>query len=104
MTDEERIVAAWDKAQLAFRAMLTAGVYGDPKAPETRAYTEAERALDWELLQARWERSKAEMDVLISRNRHHGEFDGCDCYHINRQALEESMREGDHFAYPESAR
>ena len=40
------IRGAWGDAQSAFHAMIEAGVYSDPNAPETRAYVEAERALD----------------------------------------------------------
>ena len=55
MTTKDDIVEAWDKAQTAFKAMIDAGTYGDPNAPETQAYTEAEREVDHRLAEARWE-------------------------------------------------
>ena len=54
MTTKDDIVEAWDKAQTAFKAMIDAGTYGDPNAPETQAYTEAEREVDHRLAEARW--------------------------------------------------
>jgi hypothetical protein len=55
----DRIKAAWQEAQEAFHAMLDANVYGDPAAPETRAYVTAERHLDNLLADAQHEAARA---------------------------------------------
>jgi hypothetical protein len=60
-----RIHAAWQEAQEAFRLMLDAKVYGDPAAPETRAYVTAERHLEMLLEDAQFAEAQAQMDRLI---------------------------------------
>jgi hypothetical protein len=52
---KDHIEKAWDAAQVAFRAMLDAGVYQYEDHPLTRAYVSAERYLDLLLDAARAE-------------------------------------------------
>lgn len=66
MTTADRLREAHDEAQALFHAMLVSNAYGDPDAPETRRYVEAERHVDTILEYAQWERAKAEMDALIA--------------------------------------
>lgn len=61
-----RLQAAHREAQRAFGDMIAANAYGDPEAPETRRYIEAERHVDTILEYAQWERAKAELDALIA--------------------------------------
>lgn len=65
---------AW--AQRRFHEMLEAGVYGDPNAPETLDYIEAERRVDDMLRDAQWEQARDGLDLAL----------------------------GDHFVYPVAAR
>jgi hypothetical protein len=69
-TDEARIEAAWQEAQECFRAMLQAKVYGDPNAPETRAYNTAERHLDNLLADAQFARAQAALEDAIAGDHH----------------------------------
>jgi hypothetical protein len=66
----DRIKAAWDEAQEAFHAMLEAKVYGDPNAPETRAYNTAERHLDNLLADAQFARAQAALEDAIAGDHH----------------------------------
>lgn len=75
--DTTAIEQANAEAQRAFRAMLEARAVADPDAPETRAYTAAERRLDYLIAEARWEQAKSELDELIAAD------------------------EGNHFAWPD---
>jgi hypothetical protein len=52
------------RTQRRFRTMVQTQAYADPTAPETRLYTQAERLVDRLLEDARWERTKAELDML----------------------------------------
>lgn len=90
---KERIAAAWDRAQVAFKAMLDAGVWGEPDAPETAAYTAAERELDRELAEARW---AARNPQPVSTHD-----PDCDCHYINRDvsgviSFDPDLALGDH--------
>jgi hypothetical protein len=62
----DRIKAAWNEAQEAFHDMLDANVYGDPNAPETRAYVTAERHLDNLLADAQFAEVQAQLDAALS--------------------------------------
>lgn len=53
-------------AQGCFRAMLDAGTYSDPNAPETKAYIAAERAIDELLVDLQGHRAFAETDAVMS--------------------------------------
>jgi hypothetical protein len=66
----DRIKAAWNEAQEAFHAMLDANVYGDPNAPETRAYNTAERHLDNLLADAQFARAQAALEDAIAGDHH----------------------------------
>lgn len=70
MDTEARIEAAWQEAQQAFRAMLDAKVYGDPNAPETRAYSTAERHLDNLLADAQFAEVQAQLENAIAGDHH----------------------------------
>lgn len=87
------IQAAYDRAQFAFRAMLAARSYADPRAPETEAYVAAERELDHLLLGAQFAASQAALDELhrgdhmVRTDRHDpSSLDACDCLYLNRPA------------------
>lgn len=66
MTTTDRLREANAEAQALFHAMLDANAYGDPDAPETRRYVEAERHVDTILEYAQWERAKAQLDALTA--------------------------------------
>jgi hypothetical protein len=66
----DRIKAAWDEAQEAFHAMLSANVYGDPNAPETRAYVTAERHLDNLLADAQFAEVQAQLQNALAGDHH----------------------------------
>lgn len=68
MDTATRLVRANDAAQAAFHDMLTEGVFPDPEHPLTRRYVAAERLVDSILVDAQWERSKAELDVAIAEH------------------------------------
>jgi len=52
MIDNDALLAeANEYSQRCFRAMLNAKAYGDPNAPETRAYVLSERIMDMLLQQ-----------------------------------------------------
>lgn len=74
-----RLYEAGTVAQHAFHEMLEARCYSDPDDPRTRAYVAAERLVDELLVEAQWEKAKAELDRL--------------------QAIDiEELAKGDHFA------
>lgn len=64
MDTATRLHEAHEAAQIAFRAMLNARAYSDPGHPLTRAYVAAERLVDSILVDAQWEKARAEMDRL----------------------------------------
>lgn len=64
MTTEQRLAAAHTAAQRAFGAMMRTRSFSDPDAPETKAYVAAERLVDSILVDAQWEKAKAELDRL----------------------------------------
>ena len=61
-----RLAYANELAQLAFHEMLVNKTFSDPDATETLLYVAAERAVDELLVDAQWEKAKAELDRLQS--------------------------------------
>ena len=74
-----RLFEAHTAAQHRFHEMLVAGCYSDPDDPRTKAYVAAERLVDSILVDAQWEKAKAELDRL-------------------QMADIEELARGDHFA------
>lgn len=66
MADTEVLEQANTETQRRFRAMVEAGVYGDPNHPLTLAYVRAERQQDSVIKNAQWEAAKSAMDALQS--------------------------------------
>lgn len=85
-----RIHAAWQEAQEAFHLMLDANVYGDPTAPETRAYLTAERHLDNLLEDARFAESQAQLERALEARP------ACDHHGWDHVAPDPSLALGDH--------
>lgn len=68
MVDPSILERAHARAQRRLRAMVVADVYADPEAPETRLYVQSERLVDSLLIEATWEKRKAELDALIAHD------------------------------------
>lgn len=81
MPDTDRLLEqAHEVAQQRFRVMLEAKCYADPEDHRTQAYQAAERIVDAIVVTAQWEKSKEELDALITADR------------------ENDLAVGDHFA------
>jgi hypothetical protein len=63
---QQRLKDAHAEAQAAFHVMVDAKVYGNPNAPETRAYRTAERLVDVLIADAQWEVAESELAAVIA--------------------------------------
>jgi hypothetical protein len=56
------------RAQRRLRNLVIARTYGDLESRESRLYTQAERLVDELQVQAEWEATKAEFDLLMAQD------------------------------------